>query len=191
MTPPTQGSPETFGDLQKILITRQQIARRVDELAENLTELYRDEELTILVVLTGALIFVADLVRKMPLKVLIEPVSVSSYPGLATRSREPKFRLPLPDGLAGRNVLIVDDIFDSGQTMAILTEAGYVKGAEHVRTCALLKKDRPDLPVRGEVDLHGFDIPDEFVVGYGLDFDGHYRNLPDIGVLDPHARGGA
>lgn len=190
MTPPKPSMPDELGDLEKILVSREQIARRVGEMAGELAESYCGEELTILVVLTGALMVAADLVRKLPLKVLIEPVSVSSYPGLATRSEEPKFRLPLPEDLAGRNVLIVDDIFDSGQTMAILTEAAYVKGARSVRTCALLKKDRPDLPDRGGVDLYGFDIPDEFVVGYGLDFDGHYRNLPDIGVLARHARGG-
>jgi hypoxanthine phosphoribosyltransferase len=85
-------------------------------------------------------------------------------------------------------VLIVDDIFDSGQTMSVLVSTAQAAGARDVKRCALLRKSRPDLPCRGELEYFGFDIPDEFVVGYGLDFDGYFRNLPDIGVLAVHSR---
>lgn len=178
-------------DIDHVLVPREKIARRIGELATELTADYAGRELTIVLVLTGALPFAVDLLRHLPLRLRIEPVSVSSYPGLATRHQEAKFRLPLPKDLVGRDVLIVDDIFDSGRTMAILIEAAYVAGARDVKSCVLLCKDRPGLPGRGAVDYQGFTIPDEFVVGYGLDSDGLYRNLPDIGVLRVHASGGA
>lgn len=175
-------------DVGRVLVGRQRIARRVKQLAAELTATHEGKELTILVVLTGALTFVADLIRHLPLRLRIEPVSVQSYPGSAVRAAPARFRLPLPRTLRGRDVLIVDDIFDSGRTMALLVEAVRRAGAKSVRTCALLRKKRPDLPDRGEPDYFGFDIPDEFVVGYGLDFNGYYRNLPDIGVLRKHRR---
>ncbi|MBN1553968.1 MAG: hypoxanthine phosphoribosyltransferase [Phycisphaerae bacterium] len=182
---PTPSLPH--GRVHHVLVSREQIARRVAELAGEITSVYEGRELTIVVVLTGALTFTADLIRRLPLPLRIEPVAVSSYTGEATRPKKGEFRLPLPEELRNRDVLIVDDIFDSGQTMAILVESAYGAGARDVKRCVLLRKDRPDLADRGEVDYFGFDIPDEFVVGYGLDFNGYYRNLPDIGVLQIHA----
>lgn len=184
----SDSTPPQPADISKVLVTREQIAMRIEQLAEELVRFYEGRELTVLVVLTGALVFVSDLVRKMPLKVRIEPVSVHSYPGRATRSCGVQWRLPPPENLTGRNVLIADDIFDSGETMRFLLAAVASAGAEHVRSCCLLQKNRPDLGEHGSADFVGFQIPDEFVVGYGLDFDGLYRNLPDIGVLAEHAR---
>ena len=185
-SPPT----ECCADIDHVLVTRNQIARRVVELAAEISAEYRGRELTVMIVLTGSLPFAADLIRLLPLKIRIELVVVRSYPGSETQPRKPKFLLPPPKDLTGRDVLIVDDIFDSGQTMTILVEAAYAAGARGVKTCTLLYKDRGDLPNRNAVDYVGFNIPDEFVVGYGLDFNGFHRNLPDIGVLQAHARGG-
>lgn len=184
----TPSSPEA--EIQRVLVPRDRIARRVRELADELIDAYEDGELTIVVVLTGALTFAADLIRLLPMPLRIEPVSVNSYPGQATRNHEARFRLPLPADLEGRDVLIVDDIFDSGQTMATLVEAARTAGARDVKRCALLRKARADLPDRDDhLDFYGFDIPDEFVVGYGLDYNGYFRNLPDVSVLKLHAQG--
>jgi hypoxanthine phosphoribosyltransferase len=171
-------------ELQRVLIPRDHIARRVRELADELIVAYEEKELTIVFVLTGALTFTADLIRLLPIRLRIEPVSVSSYTGTSTRPHQATFRLPLPENLQGRDVLIVDDIFDSGQTMAILVAAVRAAGARDVKRCALLRKARPDLPDQDDgLDFYGFDIPDEFVVGYGLDYNGYFRNLPDVSVL--------
>ena len=176
-------------DLEKVIVSREQIAQRIVTLADELTRFYQGKELTIVMVLTGALIFVSDLVRQINLKLRIEPVSISSYPGKSTATQGCKFRLPPSTRIAGRHVLIVDDIYDSGKTMAFLEDALREAGAADVHSCVLLRKQRADLPDRpGEVHFVGFDIPDEFVVGYGLDFDDLYRNLPDVGVLAEHAR---
>lgn len=177
--------------IARVLVPRDRIAQRVAELAGEITAFYKDKEITIVMVLTGALMLVADLVRHLDLPVRIEPVSVSSYPGQATRSQGPSFRLPPEKNLAGRDVLIVDDIYDSGLTMGFLTQAVTDAGATSVRSCVLLNKDRPDLETRpASPHFVGFDIPDAFVVGYGLDFDDLHRNLPDICVLAQHAEEG-
>jgi hypoxanthine phosphoribosyltransferase len=193
MTRSSQNTPSIPGaEIQRVLVPRDHIARRVRDLSGELVVAYEDRELTIVVVLTGALMFTADLIRALSMPLRIEPVSVNSYPGTATRNQEAKFRLPLPTNLQGRDVLIVDDIFDSGQTMAILVAAARDAGARDVKRCALLRKARPDLPDREEgLNFYGFDIPDEFVVGYGLDYNGYFRNLPDISVLRIHAQGEA
>ncbi len=185
---PNQIKSSTPMELASVLATREQIALRVAELAGELVEVYQGREITIVQVLTGALMFVADLVRQMPLCLRIESVSVSSYRGRDTRPGQARFRLPPPEDLSNRDVLIVDDIYDSGQTMKILVDAIKLSRPASIRQCVLLQKDRPDLPDRPGVDFVGFKIPDEFVVGYGLDFDGLYRNLPDIGVLAEHLR---
>ncbi|MBS3821977.1 MAG: hypoxanthine phosphoribosyltransferase [Phycisphaerae bacterium] len=176
--------------LARLLVPRDRIADRTVQLAQEIASFYEGRDVTLLAVLTGALIFVADLMRLLPLAARVEPVVVSSYPGRATRGQVPQFRLPPAHSLAGRHVLIVDDIYDSGRTMQFLTETAADAGAETVRSCVLLRKDRPDIASRpAEPHFVGFDIPDEFVVGYGLDFDDLYRNLPDIGVLRQHATG--
>lgn len=175
-----------------VVVSKEQIAARVASLGEELAEFYCDKEVTILPVLTGAFVFAADLIRHLPLKLRIDPVSISSYTGKSLTPRECSYRLPPPEDITGRDVLIVDDIFDSGETMRFLTETVRNSGARSIRTCTLLRKlrklrkmrkMRPDLPERKNVDFVGFDIQDEFVVGYGLDFDGFFRNLPDICIL--------
>lgn len=182
-------SPRSCAKVRRVLISRNDIARRVRQLAAELIAEYEGRELTMVAVLTGAMPFTADLIRLLPMPLRIEPVWVRSYPGTATRNHPATFRLPPPEDMKGRDVLIVDDIFDSGQTMAMLLDAVVAAGARDVKRCALLRKSRPDLPDRGPLEYCGFDIPDEFVVGYGLDYDGYFRNLPDIGVLEIDSMG--
>ena len=143
------------------------------------------EELTVVAVLTGALMFTADLLRRIPLPLKLDCVSVASYHGGTETSGEVKFdQLSLPD-IEGRHVLVVDDILDSGLTLdAITRRFGKECGPLSVRVCVLLSKRRER---RKEVDAEyvGFEIDDEFVVGYGLDYQERYRNLPFVGVLKP------
>ena len=176
-------TPELRDDqIAGIVVTRAQIARRVRVLAGHIAAEYSRRELTILAVLTGSLIFLSDLIRRMPLRMRLNLVSVSSYPGRATTSQGPRFDLPGMD-LSGKDVLVLDDILDSGQTLACIVQAVRSRRPASVRTCVLVRKDRPDLAGRIEPDFWGVDVHTEFLVGYGLDFDNLYRNLPDICVL--------
>ncbi|MHC4563066.1 MAG: hypoxanthine phosphoribosyltransferase [Planctomycetota bacterium] len=172
------------GDVGEILIPRQQIAQRVDHIAGQINDRYGDDSLLIVTVLTGSLVFLADLIRGLTLPVEIDVVSVRSYPGRATQARAMEMTLPITCDLSGRHVLILDDILDSGQTLSALIDLAKGHGAASVRTCVLVRKDRPEVPSRPEPDFVGFDIPDRFVIGYGLDFDGLYRNLPDLRTLN-------
>ena len=178
-------------DIARVVVPAGDIAGRVAELAGELAACYRGEEITILAVLTGSLVFLADLMRHLSIPLRVGVVSVSSYRDGATAPAPPRFTIPLAGDLAGRDVLVLDDVLDSGQTLgALLAElAGH--GPASVRTCVLLRKDRPDLPDRMSADFAGFDVPNEFVVGYGLDHDHRFRNLPDICVLSCHAAGQA
>jgi len=184
-------------DLDKILLTRQAIALRVRELgaaiaADLQAELDRanvtanDGHVTLIPVMTGSMIFVADLVREIPLKLSLEVVGVSSYPGRSIESKGVSIKGDLPRNLAGKHLLVVDDILDSGHTLDVLTGLLRAQNPASLRTCVLLRKPgKSSLPLRP--DYVGFDIPDEFVVGYGLDYNGFYRNLPEIGVLKESA----
>ena len=179
-------SQQAFWDcIERVVVPRQQIACRVRELSAQVANAFAGQELTILAVMTGALVFLADLIRNLPIMTKLELVSARSYPGTATRSQGVKMDA-LPNGFGGKHVLIVDDILDSGATMeALVRQVGLTQPAS-LRTCVLMRKDRSDRPDRPAVDFVGFDIADEFVVGYGLDYNNLYRNLPDICVLKPH-----
>src|SRR5437660_8361590 len=178
-----------FRDLEKILITKAQIAARVhvmaEEIARDLTAVVGEEggEKVVLVsVLTGSIVFVADLIRQLPLKLSLGLVAVSSYPGTSMESKGAMMRSELPQNLAGKHVLVVDDILDSGQTLDILGRLILEQKPASLRLCVLLRKPgkaRMDV----KADYVGFDIPDEFVVGYGLDYGGFYRNYPQIATL--------
>lgn len=175
-------------DIDRVLISQERIARRVAELARMITEdhtapkLERPAQVTIVPILTGAMIFCADLMRQIPIAMRIGVVSVSSYPGQSVTSQGAQVVAQQLGDLHGRRVVLVDDILDSGQTLRLVQSVIRQQGAASVKTCVLLRKDRPasrDVAV----DYVGFDIPDDFVVGYGLDFDNYYRNLPDIVTL--------
>lgn len=184
-----------FPEIERTLVTREQIAARVVEMAGDIArdlkaDLARsghstlDEDRVVLVpIMTGAMIFAADLIREMPVKMSIGLVTVSSYPGQSVSSKGAKLASALPDNLAGKHVLVIDDILDSGQTLALAREVIGKQNPASLRIAVLLdKKTRRVVDV--PVDYVGFEIPDEFVVGYGLDYDGYYRNHPEIAVLN-------
>jgi hypoxanthine phosphoribosyltransferase len=185
-------SPPTMmrSHIDRIILSRDQISRRVDELARQITvdlsppNVPFGSRLTILPVMTGAMVFCADLVRQMPLQLRIATIRVSSYPGAATSSQGAKVVEAQLDGLADSYVVLVDDILDSGNTLRALVPMIQSYRPIEVKTCVLLRKKRPEA-MATPVDYVGFDIPDEFVVGYGLDYDDYYRNLPDIVNLKP------
>jgi len=183
--------------IDRVLLDRQRIAARVGELADRIVEDFDAHprngerpdhtagaglELMLVPLMTGSVIFVADLMRRMPLMMRLGMVSISSYPGRATASMELEMKSPPPDNVAGRHVIIVDDILDSGRTLSHVKALIAERNPASVRTCVLLDK-----PARRQVaieaDYVGFEIPDAFVVGYGLDYDGYYRNLPDVCTL--------
>ena len=178
------------GDIAKILITREQIADRIRELGasirDDLDGLDEDAEIVLVPVLTGSIIFVADLMRELPLKVRIDVATVSSYPGQSTESKGAQLAGALPDDLEGKHVLVVDDILDSGGTIRLMREAIALRRPASLRVCVLLRKSIP-AALATPVEYVGFDIADEFVIGYGLDYDNFYRNLPEIGVLKKEA----
>ncbi len=173
-------------DIERILIPRNALARRVaelaDELARDLDALDPDAEIVLIPVLTGSIIFVADLIRHLPHKLRIEVVTASSYPGRATTSQGAALAGPLPEDLTGRHVLLIDDILDSGSTLTLLREELHRRGPQWLRTCVLLRK-QTERARSVPCEYVGFEIADEFVVGYGLDYDNYYRNLPEIAVL--------
>ena len=180
-----------YRDIARVVVPRRRIALRIHRLADDIAATYDhngDGNVTILAVLTGSLIFLGDLMRQLPLKMRLDVISVSSYPGKAVRGRGVRLRGSLPASLIGRDVLIIDDVLDSGQTLGTLVRRVQRLRPASLRTCVLLKKDRPGLTGRLMPDFVGFDVADEFIVGYGLDWDGYYRNLPDICVLSRHAR---
>lgn len=182
-----------FPEIERDLINEAQIAERVHQLGRAIaTDLQRDmdrtgkDQIVLVPILTGSIVFVADLIRHMPLKLQLGVVAVSSYPGQSMTSKGAAMRGEIPKDLGGKHVLIVDDILDSGRTLALVRRLILEQSPASVRTCVLLTKQVPRAePIAA--DYSGFDIPDEFVVGYGLDFDGYYRNYPKIAVLSAPA----
>ena len=168
-----------------VILSRVQIAARVAELAQQLSRDFAPPRisatapLTVVPVMTGAMLFCADLVRQMPLRLRVATVRVSSYPGDAVRSRGAKIIDLNLGSLENHHVLLIDDILDSGNTLRLLTAELAAYRPATVTTCVLLRKDRPEARAT-PVDYVGFDIPDVFVVGYGLNYDDYYRNVPDI-----------
>ena len=170
------------GDLERVLFDEPAIHRRLDDIAAQISNDYRERELTVIAVLHGSLMFVADLLRRIPLPLKLDCLSVASYHGKAQSNGDVVFKqITVPD-VAGRDVLILDDILDSGHTLAAVREALKTAKPHSIRVCVLLSKKKQrarDV----DADYVGFEIEDEFVVGYGLDFKERYRNLPYIGVL--------
>lgn len=187
-------------DIAKVLIDRKAIAARVESLAAQIAgDVTREAgepggdgtEITLVPILVGSVIFLADLIRHLPMRMQIRVMTVASYPGTATSSQGAKVNATLttlPERLDGRHVLVVDDILDSGNTLRLVTDVIRQRNPVSVRTCVLLRKQRPEA-MGFPVDYVAFDIPDEFVVGYGLDYDDYYRNLPDIVTLRPEVVG--
>jgi hypoxanthine phosphoribosyltransferase len=165
-----------------ILIPPDRIAERVRGVADELARHYQGRPVVIIGVLTGCLIFLADLVRQLDLPLQIHLVQASSYRGAVTVPGQLELRLDTLPELAGRDVLLIDDILDTGLTLSKVAEELKRRGAASVRVAVLLRKEGRQR-VHFEPDYVGFVIPDAFVVGYGLDYNGEYRHLPHIAVL--------
>jgi hypoxanthine phosphoribosyltransferase len=171
-------------DITKVLVTEEQIATRIEELAREIEKKYEGKDLLLVGVLKGAVMFMADLSRAIQLPVTMDWMAVSSYGSGTQSSGVVRILKDLDADVLGRHVLIVEDIVDSGLTLSWLMSNLTARGAASVEVVALLRK--PDAAkVEVEVAWVGFDIPNEFVVGYGLDYAEHYRTLKDVGVLAP------
>jgi hypoxanthine phosphoribosyltransferase len=169
-------------DIERVLFDGPAIHKRLDEMAAQITIDYSDRELTVIAILTGTLMFTSDLLRRIPLPLKLNCLSVASYHGKTQTSGEVFFKeLSVPE-VAGQDVLILDDILDTGYTLAAVREKLETARPRSIRVCVLLSK-RKRRARNVDADYTGFEIDDEFVVGYGLDFMERYRNLPYIGVL--------
>jgi hypoxanthine phosphoribosyltransferase len=169
--------------IARVLVPEEDIRRRVHELGHDLAQHYGNRTPLLVGVLNGAVIFMADLVRQMTVPVDFEFMAVSSYGASTETSGVVRILKDLNTDIAGREVLIVEDIIDSGLTVQYLRRILSERAPADIKVVALLKKEKPDARLV-QVDQVGFDIPDEFVVGYGLDYAGKYRNLPYVGVAD-------
>ena len=166
------------------LLTESTIAARVAELGRTITEVYRGRPLTVLGVLNGSVVLMADLIRTIDITHQIGFIQASSYRGETTVAGQLTINIDLMPTIAGRDVLLVDDIFDTGRTMTRLLDELNRQNPASLRTAVLLwKQGRSEVPIIP--DYHGFQIPDVFVVGYGLDYNDDYRHLPQIAVLNP------
>ena len=169
-------------DLERVLFEEPAIHWRFDELAAQISNDYRNHEVTVIAVLNGSLMFMSDLLRRIPLPLKLNCVSVVNYHGKAQTSGEVIFKqVALPD-VIGRDILILDDILDSGHTLAAIRDKLEAAKPRSIPVCVLLSKKKPRAR-HVDADYVGFEIEDEFIVGYGLDFMERYRNLPCIGVL--------
>jgi hypoxanthine phosphoribosyltransferase len=176
--------PRWRKEVQSILITDEQIARRIKTLAREIEKDFRGREMVVVSLLNGTVMFLADLIRHLNLPLRLDFIGVSSY-GLGTESGELVFTKELRLDVRGRDVLLVDDILDTGKTMSRVLPKLQALKPRRLKTCVLL--DKPERRTYNiEADYVGFWIPDFFVIGYGLDFAERYRNLPFVGVLHPH-----
>jgi hypoxanthine phosphoribosyltransferase len=179
--------PRWRKEVERILITDEQIARRIRAMAREIERDFAGREMVIVALLSGTVMFLADLIRNLSLPLRLDFIGVSSY-GAGTESGNLVFTKELRLDMRGRDVLLVDDILDTGKTFRRVLDKLRALEPCSIKTCVLLnKKARRLEPV--EPDYVGFEIPDYFVVGYGLDFAERYRNLPFVGVLYPHVYG--
>ena len=169
-------------DIERVLFEASAIHKRLDEMAAQITADYSNRELTVIAILTGSLMFMSDLLRRIPLRLKLDCLSVASYHGKTQTSGEVIFKQLVESDIAGRHVLILDDILDTGHTLDAVRKKLETARPCSIRVCVLLSK-RKQRARNVDVDYIGFEIDDEFVVGYGLDVMGRYRNLPYIGVL--------
>ena len=171
-------------DILKVLVTEEELKARIQEMGDTLYEKFEGKNPLFLSVLKGSFVFMADLVRACQVKSDVEFIAVSSYQNATVSSGRVQITHDLQQDITGRHVIIVEDILDSGNTLAFLKEYFLTKGAASITIVTLL--DKPSRRVKAiTADLAGFVVPDEFVVGYGLDYCQQYRNVPYIGVLKP------
>ncbi len=171
-------------DIKSVLISEEEIRQKVHELGEIISKDYSDKKLFLVSVLKGSVVFMADLMRAVTIPCKIDFMAVSSYGAGTKSSGVVRIIKDLDFEIEGYDVLIVEDILDSGRTLSYITEILYARNPSSIRICTLLDK-----PERRQVDLYaeytGFTVPDEFVVGYGLDYNEKYRNLPFVGIIKP------
>lgn len=169
-------------DIKKILLTEEEIKTRIKELGEEITRDYKDKNLLVVGILKGAIIFMAELCKNIDLPIMIDFMAVSSYGTSSQSTGEVRIIKDLDFSVEGKDVQIVEDIIDTGLTLSYLSDNLKKRGANSVKIATLLDKpDRRNVEV--EIDYLGFSIPDEFVVGYGLDYAENYRNLPFVAAL--------
>ena len=171
-------------DIERIFFSAEEIDKRLEEMAGEINRDYAGKELMLISVLRGSFVFMADLTRKITLPCTVDFLAVSSYGKGTTSSGQVQITKDLSDDIEGKDILVVEDILDSGNTLSYLMKLLRARHPASIRLCTLLDKpERRVVPVK--VDYVGFTIPDEFVVGYGLDYAEKYRNLPYIGILKP------
>ena len=176
-------------DIQEVLFSEQQLADKVAELGARISADYAGKDPLIVSVLKGSYVFMADLTRRISIPCNVDFMAVSSYGAGTKTTGEVQIIKDIGSKIDGRHLIIVEDILDSGVTLSFLMKVLKARGAASIRLCTLLSKpSRRKVDVR--VDYLGFEIPDEFVVGYGLDYAEKYRNLPYIGILKPYVYGG-
>jgi len=179
-----RGDMRLHGDLERVLITREEIQAAVRELGARITRDYAGKEPVMIGILKGAVVFFSDLVREIDLPVKTEFMAISSYGSATKTSGTVRILKDLDRDILGQDVLVVEDIVDSGLTLSYLKRVLGDRSPASIRVITLLDKPaRRKVPL--EADYSCFNIPDAFVVGYGLDYDERYRNLPDIGILHP------
>ena len=170
-------------DKVKVMISEEQVTKRIQELAEQISKDYEGKSVHLICILKGSIFFSCDLAKRITVPVTFDFMSVSSYGNETVSSGRVRILKDLDESIQGRNVLIVEDIIDSGRTLSYLKDLLGGRAPESLDICTLL--DKPD---RRETEVYvkyvGFEIPDEFVVGYGLDYNQYYRNLPYVGVIE-------
>ncbi len=173
-------------DIARVLLTEEQLQARVQELGRQIAWDYRGKNPAMVCILKGAIMFYTDLLRAIPIQLSMDFMAVSSYGKRTKSSGEVEIRKDLSTSIENRHVIIVEDIIDSGFTLTYLTRMLSARGAASIKLCTLLDKPSRRAPgITLKSDYAGFEIGDDFVVGYGLDYDEAYRNLPYIGVLKP------
>ncbi len=166
-----------------VLISEEDVNERINELAQKINEDYAGKTVHLICILKGSVFFTCELAKRITLPVTLDFMSVSSYGGGTESSGTVKIKKDLDESIEGKDVIVIEDIIDSGRTLNNLLKVLKTRNPKSIRLCTLL--DKPDRRVVDvDVDYTGFEIPDKFVVGYGLDYDQNYRNLPYIGVVE-------
>lgn len=173
-----------MADKIRVLLSEEEVNLRISEIAAQISRDYEGKQIHLICILKGGVFFMCELAKRITVPVSLDFMSVSSYGGGTVSSGIVKIAKDLDEALEGKDVLIVEDIIDSGRTLAYLIEVLKQRNPNSIKLCTLLDKPERRVKKQVEVDYTCFTIPDEFVVGYGLDFDQKYRNLPFIGVVE-------
>ena len=176
--------PSQLNDLASVLLSEKQLNTRLKELGAEINAAYAGREIAVIAIINGAVIFVADIIRQLNIPLRLDCIRISSYRNNASPEQAPEIIDRIRLNIAGADVLLIDDILDTGNTLAAVSKVLQSMNPASLKTCVLLDK-KARRAVEFEADFVGFQIPNEFVVGYGLDFAERYRQLPCIGVLKP------